>query len=120
MRGTTLDKSKSAKALFRLGARARARCSETLVPKTKNVHTHQRKGNNYREISGKFGVVASTAYEKVNTKGTGENLFRLVPLHGARVLPLELVPVPGHGAQISARAPTKAYVQKRQNSLNRV
>ena len=27
--------------------------------------------------------------------------------HGARVLPLDLVPVPGHGAQISARAPTK-------------
>ena len=27
--------------------------------------------------------------------------------HGARVLPLELGPVPGHGAQISARAPTK-------------
>ena len=29
----------------------------------------------------------------------------------ARILPLELVPVPGHGAQISARAPTKGYVQ---------
>ena len=26
---------------------------------------------------------------------------------------LELVPVPGHGAQISARAPTKGYVQTR-------
>ena len=25
--------------------------------------------------------------------------------------PLELVPVPGHGSQISARAPTKRYVQ---------
>ena len=34
-----------------------------------------------------------------------------VPGHGARVLPLESVPVPGHGAQISARAPTKGYVQ---------
>ena len=60
--------------------------------------------------------------------GTDENLFRLVPVtgHGARVLPLELVPVPGHGArvlplelvrmprhgaQISARTPTKGYVQ---------
>ena len=60
---------------------------------------------------GKFGVVASKAYERVNTKGTDENLFRLVPVpgHGARVLPLELVP--GHGAQISARSPTKGYVQ---------
>ena len=60
--------------------------------------------------------------------GTDEDLFRLVPAprhgtrvapvelvpvpeHGARVLPVELVPVPGHGAQISARAPTKRYVQ---------
>ena len=34
-----------------------------------------------------------------------------LPGHGARVLPLELEPVPGHGAQISARAPTKGYVQ---------
>ena len=29
----------------------------------------------------------------------------------SRVLLLELVPVPGHGAQISARAPTKTYVK---------
>ena len=40
--------------------------------------------------------VASTAYEKVNKTSTDENLFRLVPVprHGARELPLELVPVP--------------------------
>ena len=52
-----------------------------------------------------------------NTNGTEENLFRLVPVprHCARVLPLELVPVPGHGAQISVRAPAKA----RALSLNR-
>ena len=31
--------------------------------------------------------------------------------HGARVLPLELMSVPGHGAQICARAPIKGYVQ---------
>ena len=33
--------------------------------------------------------------------------------HGARVLPLELVLMPGHGAQVqvSTRAPTKGYVQ---------
>ena len=39
-------------------------------------------------------------------------MFRLVPVleHGARVL-LESEPVPGHGAQISARAATKGYVQ---------
>ena len=45
--------------------------------------------------------------------GRDENLFKLVlvPRHGARVLPLMLVPVPGHGAKISARAPTKGYVQ---------
>ena len=42
----------------------------------------------------KFGVGASTACEKVNTTGTDENLFRLVPGLGDRVLPLELVTVP--------------------------
>ena len=47
--------------------------------------------SNYREITDKFGVRASTVCEKVNAAGTGENLFRLVP--------------------ISARAPTKGYVQ---------
>ena len=34
-----------------------------------------------------------------------------MPGYGTRVLPLELVPVPGHGTQISARAPTKGSVQ---------
>ena len=34
-----------------------------------------------------------------------------VPRNGARVLPLEVVPVPGHGAQIFARTPTKSSVQ---------
>ena len=34
-----------------------------------------------------------------------------VPGHGAQVLPQELEPVPGHDAQISARAPTKGFVQ---------
>ena len=38
------------------------------------VHKQLGKGNNYREISGKFGVVIST--------GTDENLFRLVPVLG--------------------------------------
>ena len=49
----------------------------------------------------------------MNTAGTDENLFRLVsvPGQGARVLPLELVPVPRHGTQICARAPTKGCVQ---------
>ena len=37
------------------------------------------KGINYREIGDRFGVSASAAYEKVNTSGTDENLFRLVP-----------------------------------------
>ena len=32
-----------------------------------------------------------------------------MPGHGARVLPLELVPVPGRSAQISAQVPTKGY-----------
>ena len=47
----------------------------------------------YLEICGKFGVGSSTACKKVNTAGTDENLFRLVPLprHGAQVLPLGLV-----------------------------
>ena len=55
-----------------------------------------------QKLAKKFGVSASTAFEKVNTVGTDENLFRLVsvPGHGARVLPLELVPVPGHGARV--------------------
>ena len=58
------------------------------------VHKQLGKGNVYREISGKFGVV--------NTTGTDENPFRLVRVlgHGARVLPLELVPVLGHGARV--------------------
>ena len=93
-----------------------------------NLRKQLGKGINYREIGGKFGGSASTAFEKVNTAGTDENLFRLVPVpghgtrvlsmelvlvpgHGTRVLPLELVLVPGHGAQISTRGPTKGYVQ---------
>ena len=36
--------------------------------------------------------------------GTDKILFR--PVQGARVLPLEVVPVPGLGAQIFALAPT--------------
>ena len=75
------------------------------MPGTINVHQQLRKGNNYQEISGKFG--------------TDENLFRLVPMlgHGAQVLPLELVPVPGHDAQIRARAPMKGYVQTGAHAL---
>ena len=68
------------------------------MPGTKNVHKQLGKGNSYREISSKFGVVASTGCEKVNTTGTDESLFRLVPM-------------PGHGAQISARTPKKGYIQ---------
>ena len=58
-------------------------------------------------------VSASAACKKVNTSGTDENLFKSVPepRHGARVLPLELVPVPGHDYQITVQAPTKGYVQ---------
>ena len=33
-----------------------------------------------------------------------------VPRNGARVLPLEVVPLPGHGAQIFAPATTKSSV----------
>ena len=67
-----------------------------------NVISSRETGNNYREISGKFGVV--------NTPGTDENLLRLVFVlgHGDRVH-LKLVPVSGHGAQISAPAPTKGF-----------
>ena len=72
------------------------------MPWTKNVHKQLGK-----RIIVKFQVSAPTACEKVNTVGTDENLFRLVPVpgHGARVLPLKLVPLPGH----SAWAPTKGY-----------
>ena len=38
---------------------------------------------------------SSTVCKNVNTAGTDENLFRLVLGHGARVLPLEPVPVFG-------------------------
>ena len=49
----------------------------------------------------------------MNTAGTDENLFSQEPMlgHGAQVLPLKLVPVPGHGALICAGAPTKGFVQ---------
>ena len=67
-------------------------------PDHKNVHEQLGRGINYREIGGKFGVSGSTACEKINKAGTDENLFTLVP-------------VPEHGAQISAWAPTKGYVQ---------
>ena len=85
------------------------------MPQTEHVHKQLVKGLDYQEIGDKFGVGASTACEKVDTAGTDENLFRLVPVpgHGARVLPLKLLPVSGYSAQISARAPTKGYVQTR-------
>ena len=72
------------------------------MSRTINVHKQLGKCNNYREISGNFLVVASTAFKKANTTGTDENLFRQVPVpgHGAQVLPLELVPVPRHFAQL--------------------
>ena len=40
-------------------------------------------------------------------------LFRpvSVPRNGIRVLPMEVVSVPGHGAQIFVRAASKSYVQ---------
>ena len=85
-------------APFRLGACAQAWCPST---KMDVVQTHQcpelnlfikqlGKDIDYPEIGHKFGVGASTACKKVNTAGTHENLFRLVPVpgHGARVLPL--------------------------------
>ena len=46
-----------------------------------NVHKQLGKGIEYREIGDKIGVSASTACEKVNTVGTNENLFRLVPVN---------------------------------------
>ena len=70
------------------------------MPGTKNVHKQLGKRFNYREIHDKFGVCSSTACKKVNMAGTDENLLILVPVlgHGTRVLPLKLVPVPGHSA----------------------
>ena len=45
--------------------------------------------------------------------GTDKILFTPVPVlrNGARALPLEVVPVPGHGAQIVVWAPTESSVQ---------
>ena len=62
------------------------------IQATKIAHKQLGKDNNYREFSGKFGVVASTAYEKVNTTDTEENLFRLVPVigHGAHAFSISI------------------------------
>ena len=71
-------------------------------------------------LEGKQGENATARKKREKTRlqssagaVTDENLFRLVPVlgYGARVLPLELVPVPGHGAQIGVRVPTKTCVQ---------
>ena len=45
--------------------------------------------------------------------GTDDILFIPVPMsrNYARVLPLEVVPVPGHGAQIGHGVPTNSSVQ---------
>ena len=75
----------------------------------KNVYKQLGKGIDYREVGNKLGVGAC---KKVNTAGTDENLFRLVPATRERypsTIPLELVPMPG--AQKSARAPSKGYFQ---------
>ena len=69
------------------------------MPCAKNVHTQPLTGFDYREIGDKFGVGASC--KKVNTSGTHENLFKLVP-------------VPRHDPRpeyyFCVRAPTKGYV----------
>ena len=90
------------------------------MPCSKNVHKQLEKFLDYGETGDKFRVGASTVCEKVNTAGTDENLFSLVSLlgQGARVLPLELAPALGHGAQICARAPTTGLGQARAPSLN--
>ena len=54
------------------------RCLGTPLPWTKHLHKQLGKRLDYGEIGDKFGVGASTAYLKVNTAGTDENLFRLV------------------------------------------
>ena len=72
------------------------------MPRTQHVHRELRIGLYHQEIAEKFRVGVYTACEKVNKVDTDKNLFKLVPVtgHGARVLPLELVP--RHGAQICA------------------
>ena len=96
-------------------------------PWTKNVHKQLGKRIDYWETGANFGVGSSTACRKVNTVGTDENLFRLVPVLGLQMLGCkrprararcpsttsgpEPEPVPGHGVQICARAPTKGYAQ---------
>ena len=61
-------------------------CSDLLpmptVSWTEPVHKRLGKGLDYREIVDKFGVVASTTCEKLNTAATEKNLFRLVPVPG--------------------------------------
>ena len=47
--------------------------------------------------------------------GTDKILFRpvIMPRNGARVLALEVVPVPGHGAKIFCLGTNKSYIQTR-------
>ena len=45
------------------------------------TNNYKGKGLDFGEIGDKFGGGASTACDKVNTAGTDENLFRLVPEH---------------------------------------
>ena len=62
-----------------------------------------------------FINLAPTIFFLGKSMGTDKILFRQVIMsrNGARVLPLEVVPVPRHGAKIFAWAPTKSYIQTR-------
>ena len=83
------------KAPFRFGARSQVPAQAlkwTLFKHTSalNLKCHRQvgKGIDYRENGDKFRVGNSTACEKVNTAGTDENLFTLVPgpRHGVQIV----------------------------------
>ena len=78
-----------------------------------NVHKQLGKVNTYREISANLEAVALTAYEnaKVNTTGTDRAWARCLSTTSRATI--AIVPVPGYGAQISARAATESYIQKK-------
>ena len=136
------------RALFRLVPRARVRYSGTKMHVV-NIRQWKINFHNYQEIGDNLVVGVSRGCEKVNTACTVKTCSDFCPCpsrvpeyylwswcmcpgtvpklvivigHQQKAM-FRLVPMPGHGAPISARAPTKGYVQTparpRPPSLNR-
>ena len=98
------------KALFRLGACARALCPGAKKDLVQTPWCPRSNRVLLRQFSTRHFVCCIVRRHEEKTWGL-KNPPVPVPRNGARVLPLELVPVPGHGAQIFAQALTKSSVQ---------